>query len=236
MNELIRTYRCVFCDKEFTRKPWYDRHHCAQKKKFEEKNNIQTIRACQLFNHWQKRTGLLRKGKEKTLDQFQASPFYKTFKGLAEFTRTNYVVSAFKYVDWLVDTGVKEPKWMDIRNLDVYRRYLRNHETPQSQVDITARNLRVWSEANATPIQDFFTMAKPSTVMAMVKANQILPWVLLGYDVSVDKMISRMSDEWLVSLDEHINMSHWLDKIRTDGRSHDEVQRLCQMKLHDELT
>lgn len=226
-----RKFRCAFCEKVFTRKSWYEKHMCDKKKRFLDRNNINKIKAHRLFNHWQRRTGLLRRGKEKTFEEFCKSPYYNTFVNLVEFTNREYVVSSFKYIDWLVEHNVPEKKWFNERGLEKYRDYLRKAEDPEYQAKTSCQNIEVWCEDNDVPIVEFFSRIQPGQALNMVRENKLSPWVLFSYNQCLEELTSRFDGEVLFTLNEHINVSYWLDKVQRNRESSLLVDKLCRERL-----
>lgn len=212
--KIIKTYACVFCERPFSRKSWYDKHDCAKKRRFAEANNLTTIKAMQLFQYWHRAHNLKMKTKDTPMNEFLNSPFYGTFKKLAEFTQKTYVISAFKYLDWLIQNKIGEKLWSSPKNLDSFREYIRGQETVPDQVQISFRNIRAWCvENNVTEVGEFFSRIGPLDALMMVRQNKLLPWVLFGYTGSVDHLVTRLSPEQMFALDEFINLEYWLSML-----------------------
>lgn len=228
---LPRKYRCKFCDKTFTRKSWHERHTCEKKRRFSERNDIFTISGHRLFNHWQRKTGLLRRGKEeKTLEQFCKSPFFNSFKQLAVFTEQNYVVSKYQYLDWLVEKRVPERRWRYQATIDRYRNSLQK-ENPDKQVKTSVKNILEWCEDRNVEPSMFFVSITPGQALNMVRSSQLSPWVLFGYDYAVEALVDRIDGEIWSALDDHINVTHWMDKIKRDEDVMARVNSYCKRKL-----
>jgi hypothetical protein len=233
---VIKTYQCVFCDKTFSRKSWYDKHVCAKKKRFAEANNLITIKAMQLYQHWNRKVGNKPKRTDKPMQEFMSSPFYKTFKKLAEFSQTNYVVSTFRYLEWLIANQIREKNWTNAKNLESFRQHIRDQEGIEDQVEVSFRNIRAWcTEHDNTPIGEFFAKVSPLDALIMVQQNRLLPWVLLGYTRSVDQLINRMTQSQILALDEFINLEYWMSKIEEHPDKQALVQKLST-KQSDEAT
>lgn len=232
---LEKKFKCPFCDKGFNRKSWYERHNCDTKKKFTEKNNIQNIRALQLYNYWISLERLSKRN-EKTMEQFLDKKnvrIYKLFKRLADFTRDNYVVSAFKYLEWLCAHGVKSRRWTNRLNLDMYREFLRRNEEPAQQVQTSVENIKVWCRENNTPMEKFFSAVNPNQAIALIKQNKILPWVLFGYDRAIEQLVIRLPSETLYTLDDFIQIAYWMEKIKKDPKTTESVQKLCDQAFNE---
>ncbi len=227
-----RKYKCTFCGRDFVRKTWYDKHMCDKKQRFLDRNNITVIKAHRLFNHWQRRTKLLRRGQEKSMEEFTRSPFYKAFVRLSEFTSNEYVVSGFKYIDWLVENEIPEPKWCNPRDLDEYRAYIRESEKPEEQAETSCRNIRVWCADNGIVMPDFFKVITPGQALNMVRENKLSPWVMIGYEKCRDELVSRFGDDMLFTLNEHINVPYWVEKIEGDAEGVAKVRSVLDEKLN----
>ncbi len=231
MMALPRRYRCTFCDKDFVRKSWYDRHSCEKKRRFIDKNEITTINAYRLFTHWQKRSKLLRRGKEKPMDDFLKSPYYKLFIKLAEFTERVYVVSHFKYLDWLIDKRVPESDWFKEHGMQDYQDYIRSSEDPEDQAHDTCVHIRSWCDDRGINAGDFFASITPGQALNMIRANELSPWVLFGYKPATDILVARMGAELLQKLNEHVNVHYWLNKVDQDKGSANRVTKYCDENL-----
>ena len=227
-----RKFTCTFCRRDFVRKTWYEKHMCDKKQRFMDRNNITVINAHRLFNHWQQRAKLMRRGREKTIEEYCKSPMFGAFKRLAEFTTSEYVVSGFKYVDWLVDNKIPEAKWCNPRDLDDYRAYLRATEEPQKQAETSCKNIRVWCTDNGISMPEFFTTISPGQALNMVRENKLSPWVLLGYQPCVDGLTSRFKPELLFTLNEHINVPYWLEKTEADTDGVAKVNEVLTERLN----
>lgn len=228
-----RKYRCTFCNRDFKRKTWFDKHTCDKKKRFLQSNNITVIRAHRLFNHWQRRTGLLRSGKFKTMEEFCKSPYYGAFFKLAEFAENEYVVSSYKYIDWIVDHEISEQDWYRHDRLEQFREYVRKTEEPETQVATTIKNISVWCEDNQVEQIEFFSSISPGQALNMVRENRLSPWVLLGYERCVEELVTRFNGEIECALDDHINLSYWIDKVRDNQEKCNMVQKMCQEHFND---
>lgn len=220
---------CTFCEKDFKRKSWFDKHMCDKKRRFLARNNISTIQAHRLFNHWQKKLRLLRQGKTKTVEEFCKSPYYNLFIKLAEFTDKNHVVSSYQYLDWLIDQEIPEKGWCDPRDLSKYHRHVRAIEDPEVQVSTTIKSIETWCKDNDVDVPaEFFKRVTPGQALNMVRDNRLSPWVLFGYERSLNELMSRFDGtEALFALHDHINVTYWANKVQRDKDECEMVQSLC---------
>lgn len=218
-----RTYKCHFCGKSFARETWFKKHMCEKKARFMESHNISTIRAHRLFNHWQRRSGILRKGKEKSMEDFCKSPLFITFKRLEEFANERALFSAFKYVDWIVENAIPEKKWYEPETVAEFEAFMRDTTSPARQARSTLRYIRLYCMEKDMNPNSFFDEISVSKAMSMIQANQISPWVLFGYEPAVVGLLDRFQGEMLYRLDEHLNIPYWLERVRNEPEASQEV-------------
>lgn len=208
-------YKCAFCGKSFTRKVWFDRHACEKKKRFVQSNSINSQKAFRLFTHWQRRTGLLRRGKEKTMEEFCKSPYYTTFIRLVEFTAEHYVISAYTYLDWLVEKEVPDREWTRRGRVDEFKADYRRFEVPMEQAKSTVDNIKHWCAQKGYSVKEFFNQVTPGVVLNMVREGRVSPWVLFTYTPALE-MIQRFDDDTFFTLDEFLNTEHWMNMIENN--------------------
>lgn len=222
---LTKKFVCTFCSKVFSRESWYKKHMCTKKKRFQDKNNIVVFKAHRLFNYWQRRQGLLRKGKEKSLDDFLKSPFYNTFVKLSEFGVTNQIVSSYKYIDWLLAANVPQRLWYSENNLPRFREWLVENENPIDQTKATKDYIQVWCRENDMRPDEFWEKITVGHALKMITSNKISPWVLFGHEPALEGLMSRFQGEPLHILNDHVNIGYWLKKIENETTQVDLVNQ-----------
>lgn len=236
-NPIEKRFRCPYCDRTFTRKPWYERHErhvCERKRRFLERNNIRTVTALRLYNYWMKK--LVGRKKESTIEEFEKAQEYKLFLRLSEFCQTNYLVSNVRYVDWLIETKKPATRWTTVYNMKPYREWMRNHEDPMNQVDITYKNVSQWCRENKIEVKDFFKQIPPVLALNMIQENRLLPWVLFGYGKSEEELLPRFSQGILYEMDDFLNAGHWIDKILKEPKLTQSIRQECSRLFEDDAS
>lgn len=226
-------FKCTFCNKTFKRKSWYEKHLCEKKRRFMESNNISTIRAHRLFNHWQTRTGFLKKGKTKDLASFCKSPYYNSFIGLAEFCVKEFVVTSYRYVDWLVENRIPDFLWKSKDTLEQYREYTNNDGNISNQVNFSCNQIRTWCHDNKINSPQMFFSSVPSIVaLDMIRRNKITPWILFCYPNCLENLTIRLLDnsELHHELNDYCDFHYWGNKIK-EQHIVDEVIDICDRLL-----
>lgn len=191
-------------------------------------------RGLNLFTHWRVRNLYVKKGKEVTADDFISSWMYNSFMSLVKFTSDNWVITSLRYLDFLIDYRVAEPKWANEETLKTYRENIRRNEDPISQSKITADAIKSWCEKNQIERREFFHKVTPGAALQMIKDNKISPWVLFGYDRAKEGLLSRVNQDWICLLNEYINNTYWINKIRASEDTERSIQAECERLFGDE--
>lgn len=238
---MTNNYRCSYCNKQYTRQSWYDKHLqvCEKKRRFDEMYNMDFIRALQLFVHWRRRGGWMKRGDDSKSKEF-AKKFtnhfmYKVFMDLVKFVSENWVITGVRYLNFLIDYHIADKKWTHEETLRLYRDHIRRTEDPISQSKTTADIVKAYCVKNHMDTREFFTMVPTGTAYQMVRDNQISPWVLFGYDRSRDGLLSRVNDDWMHSVNEFINNKYWINKIMGSEDTQRSIQAECERLFGDEI-
>lgn len=216
---LERVYKCQFCGKSFARKPWFTRHTCAKKRKFEQTNDVITQHAFRLFTYWMGIQNLTRRGKAHDFDKFLASPLKGAFLNLVMYSRENGIHSPYSYVDWLVQNRVPERNWCNPEPswLDQFKVHTNQQDDPEDQALNTVREIEKWildDPEKRTP-QDFFDKLSPGVLLTLVRQRRIRPWVLFTYEPVMSKWLDddNYDAEIFYRIDDIVNCDHWATKI-----------------------
>jgi hypothetical protein len=228
-------WRCTYCHKVYTRESWYRKHTCEKKKRFDQEHNMDFIRGHYLYTHWRKRNNWLRRGKEPTTTEFVNSPYFKRFMELVTYTNTNWVISALKYLDYLIDMRIADAKWCSDDTLRLYREHTRRNEDPIIQTRTTHEAIRKFCEKHEIKDRrEFFRKVGTGTALQMITTNQLSPWVLFGYDLCVTDLLSRVNDDWLCSVNEYLNNNYWINRIKASTDIRQAIQTECERLFLDE--
>jgi hypothetical protein len=190
-------------------------------------------RGLRIYTHWRIRNGYLKRGKNITPKEFISSPFYDSFMNLVKFTSENWVITSLRYLDFLIDYRVAEPKWMKEETLKAYREHSRLNDNPIAQTKETFEAIKHWCEKNSVDRHEFFAKVPPGQALQLITTNRLSPWVLFGYDRAVAELLARMNDDWICSVNEFLNNLYWINRIKTAEQISEAIQAECE-RLFDE--
>lgn len=231
---MANKFRCPYCNKSYSRESWFRKHLCEKRKRFEQIHNMDFVRGLRIYTHWRIRNGYVRRGKKVTEQDFINSQFYKSFMNLVKFTSDNWVITSLRYLDFLIDFRIAEVNWTNEETLKTYREYTRRTEDPIIQAKATYETIQAWCESNGVDRREFFAKIPPGAALQMITTNRISPWVLFGYDRSVNDLLSRVSDDWVCSINEFLNNSYWINRLKSSEETQKSVQAECERLFGDE--
>lgn len=226
-------FRCPYCHKVYARESWFRKHTCDKKLRFEQVHNMDFIRGHHIYTHWLRRNRWMRRGKEPSAADFINSPFYTPFMELVKFTGDNWVITSLRYLDYLIDHNVGQVKWCSEDTLRSYRDHIRRHDDPTDQVRVSADAIEKWCEKNNVIMREFFAKIGPGTALQMVVTGQVSPWVLFGYDRSVNDLLSRMNGDWISSVNEFLNNNYWINRLQHAPDVRTAIQTECERLFQD---
>lgn len=230
----MNKFRCPYCNKSYARESWFRKHDCEKRRRFEQIHQMDFQRAWSIYAHWRNRNGYVKRNKEVTEKDFIDSQFYKSFMNLVKFVSDNWVISRFRYLDFLIDFRIPEPKWTSEETLKAYRDWSRRSDDPVAQAKDTHKCITEWCEVNGMDRREFFAKVTPGTALQMITTNRISPWVLFGYDRSVNDLLTRVSDDWVCSINEFLNNSYWINRLKSSEETKHAVQAECERLFGDE--
>lgn len=230
-----KSYRCQHCGRGFKRKSWFDKHDCKDRKEFDQKHEIDVVGGHRLFVYWQTKTGLMKNGKEKTLEDFKKSPLFNSFMKLCEFISRNGILVPYQYVDWLIRNDVKERDWKQWETLTRFQEDMRQQEDPSFQSGNTLIAIRSWADRHGVPMKSFFSEVTPGELVLMVKNNQMSPWVLFGYETALVELVDRLAQEHMYQINEYINISRWMGMIRANTENTTIIKQIMDVGLNEQV-
>lgn len=215
MSKLDTVYKCHFCNKSYDRKSWFDKHNCKKANTYWATNEKTLNSSYNLFVYWQKRTGLMRKGKTKTFEEFNKSWFFAIFKDLVVYLDKNYIINYNLYIDFIVDKDIKEKSWKNQDLLVHYKKYSLEKESYMEQALSTKIYIKNWCDKNNIKEEDFFDVISNGQYVEMITNLNIKPWVIFSSEKSIKKISSEnFPINMIDKIDKIYNIVEWDIKIK----------------------
>ena len=204
-------FKCPYCGKEFTKERTLQVHMCEPKRRYLQKDEKWVKNAFIVFQRFyeihQKNV------KQKTYDDFCASPYYNAFVKFGRYMMHTNPVYPEKYIDYVIMSRVKLDHWS---RDDLYEQYLIDTlktEPVESALQRSITTMMDWAQEQNVQWADYFRLVNGSRSVQHIQAGKISPWMVLGCDAG-KKMLKSYSDEQLQMVQKFIDPEFWSNKFK----------------------
>jgi hypothetical protein len=129
-------------------------------------------------------------------------------------------VNIEQYIDFVILSGLKIPKWTTDPVYELYIENLVKTEPPSTAADRTVSVIIEWSEKNNTPFTQFFSNISANEAAYLIKTGKISPWVLYLCK-SAEDLQSRFTEDHDPMIKSMIDPGYWMRKFK---KSDDDVE------------
>lgn len=204
-------YKCEHCKKEFAKEKTLAVHVCEQKRRYLSRNE----KHVQLgFLTYQKFYELNQKIRNKTFDDFAASPYYTAFVKFGSFLSNTNPIYFEKFIDYVLKSGVKLDHWCRDELYDSYIIEMIKSEPADGSVQRTIQTMMDWADKNSSTWEHYFGYVNLNRATHDIREGLVSPWLLLNTKEGKN-LLTKMNDEQLAIISQIIDPEFWLKKFRT---------------------
>ena len=204
-------YKCEHCKKEFAKEKTLAVHVCEQKRRYLSRNE----KHVQLgFLTYQKFYELNQKIRNKTFDEFAASPYYTAFVKFGSFLSNTNPIYFEKFIDYVLKSGVKLDHWCRDELYDSYIIEMIKSEPADGSIQRTIQTMMNWVDKNDAPWEHYFAYVNLNRATHDIREGLVSPWLLLNTKEGKN-LLTKMNDEQLAIISQIIDPQFWLKKFRS---------------------
>ena len=204
-------YKCEHCKKEFAKEKTLAVHVCEQKRRYLSRNE----KHVQLgFLTYQKFYELNKKIRNKTFDEFGASPYYTGFVKFGSFLSNTNPIYFEKFIDYVLKSGVKLDHWCRDELYDSYIIEMVKSEPADGSIQRTIQTMMNWADKNDAPWEHYFAYVNLNRATHDIREGLVSPWLLLNTKEGKN-LLTKMNDEQLAIISQIIDPQFWLKKFRS---------------------
>jgi hypothetical protein len=204
-------YKCEHCKKEFAKEKTLAVHVCEQKRRYLSRNE----KHVQLgFLTYQKFYELNQKIRNKTFDEFAASPYYTAFVKFGSFLSNTNPIYFEKFIDYVLKSGVKLDHWCRDELYDSYIIEMIKSEPADGSIQRTIQTMMNWADKNDAPWEHYFAYVNLNRATHDIREGLVSPWLLLNTKEGKN-LLTKMNDEQLAIISQIIDPQFWLKKFRS---------------------
>ena len=204
-------YKCEHCKKEFAKEKTLAVHVCEQKRRYLSRNE----KHVQLgFLTYQKFYELNQKIRNKTFDEFAASPYYTAFVKFGSFLSNTNPIYFEKFINYVLKSGVKLDHWCRDELYDSYIIEMVKSEPADGSIQRTIQTMMNWADKNDAPWEHYFAYVNLNRATHDIREGLVSPWLLLNTKEGKN-LLTKMNDEQLAIISQIIDPQFWLKKFRS---------------------
>jgi hypothetical protein len=198
-------YECDFCSKKYVSKGHFTRHDCEEMRRNKYLKTAKGIAAYETYTTWMKTKGYMNRGKQ----QFADSKYYTSIVKFMAFSHKMALPGRERFIEYMAELDIFPKDWSS--NL-VYDHYMAEFDTlltPDEQASITVDTVFELGRIFECAPDDVFLHIDPNSLIKVVQAKKLSPWVLLFSSKFKWFMAHEMTREQRVLLQQYVNPHRW---------------------------
>ena len=202
-----KPYVCNYCGSGYVREKTLAAHMCEKKRRALQKDEKRVRYGFYAFGRFYKLSAGNKK--EKTYEEFCASPYYNAFVKFGSFLNNVKPLYPEKYIDYVVTSGVKLDHWCKEEMYEKYAIDLVLKEDVATALERSVTTMMEWaSEHEPAPWNHYFHHISLNKAVWNIRDGKISPWLILNCKSGKD-LLSKLNDEQLSLVYHVINPQHW---------------------------
>jgi len=205
------TFRCEFCQRDFSKETTLAVHMCEPKRRFRERDERGVQLGLQAFlKFYETMQGSSRL---KTWEDFAGSAYYRAFVKFGRYCVNSRAINPARFMDWLLRHNKKIDHWASDQ---IYTEYLLDYLRVESVEDALARGIEWsldWSERANAPAQDCLRYGNANAICHAVVSGRISPWLLYSCE-SGRGFLAALDPSQTAMIWPYIDSDVWSRKFR----------------------
>lgn len=208
---MTQNYKCDYCGKTFVKEKTLTVHVCEKKRRYlakSEKHVQNGMLVYQKFYQIHQKSG-----KQKTFDDFVASPYYTAFIKFGSFLVNTNPIYPDKFIDYVLTSGIKLDHWCRDELYEKYLYELIRSEPADGAVQRTIQHMMDWADNNDASWEHYFKYVNLNRAVHDIKEGMISPWLVLNTKCGKE-MLRNMNDEQIEMVAPYVDPQFWLSKFK----------------------
>lgn len=207
------TYKCQYCNREFTKESTLVHHACERKRRFQQESEIGVqwgLQAYLIFYNTMPNSGT------KTYKDFVDSSYYTAFVRFGRHCHSIHCVNLANYTKWLLKNNRRLDQWCSDQ---FYAQWLVEYLKKESVQDALERSVQTMVDhAHQHPelrngYRDYFRLVNENRICYHIATGRISPWVVYQSDSGAD-FLDRLQEDQINNIIDMIDPGYWQTKFR----------------------
>lgn len=205
-----KPYTCSYCGQGFARETTLAVHNCELRRRYSQENELGVRLALGCFRRFYQH--IQPAAKEKTYEDFVASPYYMAFVKFGRYLVEIQAIAPESFCDWLLRNNCKLDQWCRDKYYEQYLvDYLRK-EAAAPALERTIETMNTWSVEKQARFQDYFKYASDSRICHDIQRGRISAWAIYA-STSGTAWIGQLNQSDLAAIWDFVDSNYWLDNL-----------------------
>jgi hypothetical protein len=206
-----KPYICQYCNHGYTRESTLFTHVCEQKRRALAQNEKHVVLGFEAYNTFLKQNQ--NRQVELVYLDFCKSPYYNAFVKFGSFVSNVKPLYPFKFIQYVVRSGVKLDHWCRDDLYDKYVVDLIRTENVATALERSINHMLEWADANNSSWDQYFSYVSLSRATYDIKDGKISPWLILNCQ-SGKSLLKKLDDGQLSAISVVIDPQFWMMRFR----------------------
>ena len=211
-NESSQSYKCRYCEKEFSKESTLSVHLCEPKRRWQQETETGVqfgLRSYLRFYETTQGSAQL-----KSYADFVASPYYNAFVKFGRYCVSIGAINFASFVDWLLKNNKKLDYWCKDT---FYEEWMLEYLKKEAVQDALERALKEMEDyAGTSDLANFahyFRYGNSNRICHHIATGRVSPWVVYNCDSGIE-FLERLGEEHLAIILPYIDPDHWNLKFK----------------------
>ena len=212
--ELLMTkprFICQYCNHEYSRSSTLLTHVCEKKRRALAQHEKHVVLGFEAYSKFIKQNQSRKV--ELVYSDFCKSPYYNGFVKFGSFVSNVKPLYPFKFIEYVIRSGVKLDHWCRDDLYDKYVVDLIRTENVETALERSINHMLAWADTNNSSWNNYFSYVSLSRATYDIKDGKISPWIVLNSPTGKD-LLKKMNDEQLTAISAVIDPQFWVSKFR----------------------
>lgn len=222
-SSIAELNQCRFCHRSFVKETSLAAHLCEPKRRYQNRSERSVQIGFQAFREFFAYT----QDRERTIDDFDASPFYTAFVKLGHYVIDVQCVNVSQFIRWLIRSNRKIDQWA---RDSTYSHWLTEWLPAENHMDAVERSLAtmlVWADQTLSKVEHYFLYASTMRICNDISKGRVSAWAVYA---------STTGGEWISALDSthfkliqpYVDPAIWSPKLLKNRDEYNEAVALCK--------
>lgn len=208
------SYKCRYCDKEFSKESTLAVHLCEQKRRWQQEKEVAVQLGLRAYLRFYEITQ--GSAKLKSYEDFVKSPYYNAFVKWGRHMVAIRGINPPAYLEWLLKNNKKIDHWCKDSFYETYLQEYIKREAVQDAVERALKEMQEYADEHEElkgGFKDYFRYGNANRINYHITTGRCSPWVVYNCDSGVE-YLETLNEEQISIVLPWIDPDHWQGKFR----------------------